>query len=186
MSFSKNTQSRFYDRHGSCPCMCPWVVIFNRSWLRQNARDFADDISKCIFLTENVWIPTKISTNFVPKDAVHIIAALVQIMSRRRKSDKPLCELILTRFTDAYNPLQGRRVNSSHRFVPLLVLLIVNSDPYFKSEINGLVFSRSNTSSCHLASSILCMETFINYMSTHGLCYKCIRVSRTIFDWAAS
>ena len=28
--------------------------------------DFADDISKCIFLNENVWIPIKISLKYVP------------------------------------------------------------------------------------------------------------------------
>ena len=33
----------------------------------QNGRYFADDIFKCIFLYENVWIPIKISMKFVPK-----------------------------------------------------------------------------------------------------------------------
>ena len=34
---------------------------------RQNGRYFADDIFKCIFLNENVWIPIEISLKFVPK-----------------------------------------------------------------------------------------------------------------------
>ena len=34
---------------------------------RQNERLFADDILKCIFLNENVWIPIEISLRFVPK-----------------------------------------------------------------------------------------------------------------------
>ena len=35
--------------------------------LRQNGQHFADDISKCIFLKENVWISLKISLKFVPE-----------------------------------------------------------------------------------------------------------------------
>ena len=44
---------------------------------RQNGRNFADDIFKCIFLTENVWIPIKISLKFVPKGLMNDIPALV-------------------------------------------------------------------------------------------------------------
>ena len=36
----------------------------------QNGRHFADDIFKCIFLNENVWIPIKISMKFVPKGQI--------------------------------------------------------------------------------------------------------------------
>ena len=34
---------------------------------RQNGRHFADDILKCIFLNEKVWIPIEISLKFVSK-----------------------------------------------------------------------------------------------------------------------
>ena len=44
---------------------------------RQNGRHFADDISKCIFLNENVWIPIEISLKFVPKGPIDNILALV-------------------------------------------------------------------------------------------------------------
>ena len=44
---------------------------------RQNGRHFADDIFKCIFLNENVWIPVKISLRFVPKCPINNIPALV-------------------------------------------------------------------------------------------------------------
>ena len=37
----------------------------------------ADDISKCIFLNENVWFPVKISPKFVPKGPINNIPALV-------------------------------------------------------------------------------------------------------------
>ena len=59
---------------------------------RQNGRHFADDIFKCIFLNENVWIPIKISMKFVPKGPINNIPALVQIMAWRRPGDKPLFE----------------------------------------------------------------------------------------------
>ena len=32
-----------------------------------NDRHFADDMFKCIFLNENIWIPIMISLKFVPK-----------------------------------------------------------------------------------------------------------------------
>ena len=44
---------------------------------RQNGRHFADDILKCIFLNENVWIPMEISLKFVPKGPIDNIPALV-------------------------------------------------------------------------------------------------------------
>ena len=44
---------------------------------RQNGRHFADDILKCIFFNENVWIPIEISLKFVPKGPIETIPALV-------------------------------------------------------------------------------------------------------------
>ena len=64
---------------------------------RQNGRHFADDIFKCIFLNENVWIPIKISLKFVPQGPINNIPALVQIMAWRRPSDKPLSEPMMVR-----------------------------------------------------------------------------------------
>ena len=57
---------------------------------RQNGRHFADDIFKCIFLNENVWMPVKISLKYVPKGPINNIPALVQIMAWRRSGEKPL------------------------------------------------------------------------------------------------
>ena len=59
---------------------------------RHNGRHFADDIFKCFFLNENVWIPIKFSLKFVPKVPINIIPALVRIMAWRRPGDKPLSE----------------------------------------------------------------------------------------------
>ena len=59
---------------------------------RQSRRHFADDIFKCIFSNEYVWIPIKISLKFVPKGPINNIPELVQIMAWRRPGDKPLSE----------------------------------------------------------------------------------------------
>ena len=59
---------------------------------RQNGDHFPNDIFKCIFLNENVWVSLKISLKFVPKGPINNISALVQIMAWRRPGDKPLSE----------------------------------------------------------------------------------------------
>ena len=65
---------------------------FNTSRPKQNGRHFADDIFKCIFLNENVWIAIKISLEFVPRGPTNNIPTLVQIMAWRRSGDKLLSE----------------------------------------------------------------------------------------------
>ena len=57
-----------------------------------DAIHFADDMFKCIFLNENVWIPIEISLTFVPKGSINNNPALFQIMAWRRPGDKPLSE----------------------------------------------------------------------------------------------
>ena len=69
---------------------------------RQNGRHFPDDIFKCIFLNENVWILINISLKFVPRGPIHNIPAFVQIMAWRRTGDKPLSEPINKLTADAY------------------------------------------------------------------------------------
>ena len=64
---------------------------------RQNGRHFADDMFKCIFLNENVWIPIEISLTFVPKGSINNNPALFQIMALRRLGDKPLSEPMMVR-----------------------------------------------------------------------------------------
>ena len=53
------------------------TISFNILGLRQDGRHFPDDILKCIFLNENVWISIKISLKFVPKGQINTIPALV-------------------------------------------------------------------------------------------------------------
>ena len=61
----------------------------------RHGRHFADDIFKCIFLNENVWISIKISLKFVPKGPINNIPALVQIMVWCRPGNKPLSEAMM-------------------------------------------------------------------------------------------
>ena len=69
--------------------MFTWVNILRP---RQNGRNFADDILKCIFLNENAWISLNISLKFVLKVRINNIPALVQMMAWSRPGDKPLSE----------------------------------------------------------------------------------------------
>ena len=62
----------------------------------------ADDNFKCIFLNEDDRIPIQISLKFVPRSPIDNKQALVQAMAWHRTGDKPLPELMLTQFTDAY------------------------------------------------------------------------------------
>ena len=62
---------------------------------RQNGRHFPDNIFKCIFLNESIWIAIEISLKFVPKGPINNIPALVQIMAWHRPGDKPLSEPML-------------------------------------------------------------------------------------------
>ena len=64
---------------------------------RQNDRHLVDDIFKCIFLNENVWISIEISLKFAPKGSVNNIPVLGQIMTWRRPGDKPLPEPMMIR-----------------------------------------------------------------------------------------
>ena len=68
------------------------TILFNTLRPRQNGRHFPDDIFRCIFLTENVWISLKISLKFISKGPINNMSALVQIMAWRLPGDKPLSE----------------------------------------------------------------------------------------------
>ena len=80
------------EHHGKPPVT---LLYINSLRPRQNGRHFADDVFKCIFLNENVWILLKISRKFVPKGPINNIPSLVQIMAWRRPGDKPLSESMM-------------------------------------------------------------------------------------------
>ena len=73
-------------------CHYVWMAVIKSLRPRQNGRHFPDDIFKCIFLNENMWICFEISLKFVPKGLINNIPALVQIMTWRRPGDEPLSE----------------------------------------------------------------------------------------------
>ena len=70
-------------------------VSLNTLRPRQNGRHFADDIFKCIFVNENIWIPINISLKFVSKVPISNVPAPVQLMAWRRSGDKPLSEPVM-------------------------------------------------------------------------------------------
>ena len=93
-------------------------LLFNTLRLRQNGRHFLDNIFKCIFLNENVWISITISLMFVRKGPINNITAMIQIMAWRWPGDKPLSETMMvsllthicvTRF-QWFNPLKHRNM----------------------------------------------------------------------------
>ena len=54
------------------------TIVKQKPSLTHWGRDkWTDDIFKCTFLNENVWIPIKISLKFVPKGQINNISALV-------------------------------------------------------------------------------------------------------------
>ena len=57
--------------------LCSFMMCLNSLRPRQYIRHFADDIFKCIFLKENVWIAIKIPLKFVPRGPINNIPALV-------------------------------------------------------------------------------------------------------------
>ena len=62
---------------------------------RQNCGHFTDDIFKCIFLNENVWILQNISLQFISKVRINNIPAMVQIMVWCQPGDKSLSETMM-------------------------------------------------------------------------------------------
>ena len=98
--FLQNTQNRKLEACLSNLC-CSFVVgmlpegrhgLVNSLRPIRNRRHFVDDIFKCIFLNENIWILIKISLKFIPKGSINNIPALVQIMAWHQPGNKPLSE----------------------------------------------------------------------------------------------
>ena len=91
-----------------------YVHVINTLRPRQNGRHSADDIFKCIFLNENVWIPIKISLKFVPLGLINNIPSLVQIMAWRPLGDKPLSEPMMVSFPTHICVTRPEWVNPCH------------------------------------------------------------------------
>ena len=63
--------------------------------LIQNGCHFTDDVFRCIFVNESVWISLKISLKFVPKVPINNIEALVEIMAWCCSGNKPISETMM-------------------------------------------------------------------------------------------
>ena len=72
--------------------MPPWSFLWWTHWGSQNAHHFPDNIFKCIFLNETVWVSLKISQKCVCKVWINNSTALLQIMAWCRPGDKLLSE----------------------------------------------------------------------------------------------
>ena len=75
---------------------------FNTLRPRQYGYQFPDDIFKCLFLNENLWVSFEISLKFAPKGSINTVPALVQIMAWRRPGDKPLSEPMIVIYWRIY------------------------------------------------------------------------------------
>ena len=67
-----------------------FVNVINALIPRQNGHHFADDIFKCIFLNENVWILIRLSQKFVLRSPIDNKPTLVQVMAWRRNNVNPV------------------------------------------------------------------------------------------------
>ena len=97
-----------------CYKLC-WGNSVNTLRPRQHGRHFADNIFKCIFLNENIWIPIIISLRFVPMGPINNIPALVQIMAWRHPGDKPLSEPMMVCLLTHICVAQPQRVNKTYK-----------------------------------------------------------------------
>ena len=87
MPFTESIMSKINDT--------PRPLFLNTLRPRQNGCNFPDNILKCIFMNENIWILIEISLKFVLKVPIANIPALVQIMAWRRPGDQPLSESMM-------------------------------------------------------------------------------------------
>ena len=124
-------------------CQSYGMKILNTMRLRQNGHHLPDDIFKCIFLNENVFVSIKISLKFVPKGPINDITALIQIMAWRCQGKKPLSEPIMVSLLTHICVTQPQWVDSlSTRFcichmlvMELLSLLLSHPHAAVKSQI---------------------------------------------------
>ena len=88
---NKNLQTNLCIYDISCHSTCYRTQRKYVTTLRsiQNGCNFPDDIFKCIFLNEDVWIAIKNSVKLVPKGPIDNIPTLVKTMAWRRSGDKP-------------------------------------------------------------------------------------------------
>ena len=75
---------------------------------QQLGRHFAEDIIKCIFLNENMYILFDTAIAIWPQVPINNTPALDEIMTRHRTGDKPSTKPIMVMLTDAYGASLGQ------------------------------------------------------------------------------
>ena len=68
----------------------------------QYGLNFTDYVFKCIFINKKFRILIRISLKFVPRGPIDNKSALVRVLARHRRGDKPVSEPKLTQSIDAY------------------------------------------------------------------------------------
>ena len=102
--------SRSQQRNNQSP-----VLSIRTGGARQNERQFPDDISKCIFLNESIWILIKISLKFIPKGQINNIPSLIQIMACRLVGAKPLSEPMMVSLLTHISVIRPQWVHTGNR-----------------------------------------------------------------------
>ena len=117
ISAQKNTQLYSHRIIHKPPWLLWFMVHVNTLSPRQNGRHFPDDIFRCIFLNENVWISIEVSLKFFPKGPINNLPALVQIMAWRRSGDKPLSEPMMVNLLTHICVTRPQCVKVHHMFM---------------------------------------------------------------------
>ena len=79
-------------------CSLGWIIS---SLPEKNGHHFTDNICKCIFINEKLYILIQISRKLVPKSPIGNKPVLVQVVAWCGTGNKPLPEPMLTQFADA-------------------------------------------------------------------------------------
>ena len=78
------------------------MVVLTNLFVDKMATISQTIFSNAFFFNEKVRISIQFSLKFVPKGPIDNKSPLVQVMAWRRTGAKPLPELMLNQFTDAY------------------------------------------------------------------------------------
>ena len=107
---------------------------------RQNWRHFADDILKCIFLNENVWIPIEISLKCVPRDPIDNIPALVPMNLAIREAIVPYYAIQLISDSRIYTFPHAPAIRLEINNIPINTLRPAQNGCHFADNIFRCIF----------------------------------------------
>ena len=128
---------------------------------RENCRHFTDNMFKCIFLSEDVWISIKVSLNSVNKGSINNIPALNPIMDWRRLGNKPLSE-------------------------PMMVSLLTHiciTRPHWVIPLNSLDFNSLAPGTCVYNPNKQFLNSHQGQISSNISCLYCPQVNATRPHW---